>query len=516
MPIRFPTALKAWCARATRSRITTAFFLFVLANYAAQATLHTMILSGYARSRVLVTSAINAAGVQRSFTVVQNDVLEICSGIPTVYGTTCHTVYNGSAISTPTSTGMQCAEGLTWLENYLRDSRSEEVVYLALESWLVVISLIALVDESIPHLIVVLAAQLVNAGWISYRVARDISAKHTYDEIIVNGTCGAFDILGGSWQYNMFCVTLGCSIAALFAMILFAFKLVKLYSKATLSSVGSPPIINRMLKWRLWMRVFIQFTTFFTIAAAAVWYDKRKSDTMASYYTRNILYDAGFYIVIIIISPWLALGTYSISKEKRFLFLVYALLSICLLVISGLWFGSALFRYEYMSWRTFSCVTTMADILLVITCILSVICRLNFGKGLAHFLVVEQKLQASGFAYDTFLNGPSSSVGIKQVFTHDRPEPLSHPALNQSQPSFKTPKYPPSVCSVETALFATWLSSTGSGDQEKCEPQTAKEERPASTFIISTEDMRLCGVQCISDSETTSLDEVDEKQSIAS
>lgn len=48
------------------------------------------------------------------------------------------------------------------------------------------------------------------------------------------------------------------------------------------------------------MRVFVQFTTFLTIAAAAVWYDKRKCDTMASYYTKNILYDAGFYIVVIV------------------------------------------------------------------------------------------------------------------------------------------------------------------------------------------------------------------------
>lgn len=71
--------------------------------------------------------------------------------------------------------------------------------------------------------------------------------------------------------------------------------------------------------------------------------------------------------------------------EKRFLFLIYALLSICLLLISGLWFGSALFRYEYGAWRFFTCVTTLGDVLLVTTCIISVVCRVNFGKGLAHF-----------------------------------------------------------------------------------------------------------------------------------
>jgi hypothetical protein len=60
-------------------------------------------------------------------------------------------------------------------------------------------------------------------------------------------------------------------------------------------------------------------------------------------------------------------------------------LSIVLLVVSGLWFGSALFRYELDAWLFFAAVTTMADILLMITCVLAVICRIHFGLGLAHF-----------------------------------------------------------------------------------------------------------------------------------
>ena len=95
-----------------------AFFIAMLANFVAQTTLHSMILSYYARNRLLVSSAINAAGVQRGFPFVQGDVMQICSGIPLLHGTSCHTVYNGSAISTSTnSQGAQCPEALVWLEN---------------------------------------------------------------------------------------------------------------------------------------------------------------------------------------------------------------------------------------------------------------------------------------------------------------------------------------------------------------------------------------------------------------
>lgn len=93
--------------------------------------------------------------------------------------------------------------------------------------------------------IVVLAAQIVNTSWISYRIASDVLAKHIYEEIIVDGICGSFDILGGSWPYDMYYAVrrilrlrwtssslstsqaLVFSITALLAMCFFAFKLVK-------------------------------------------------------------------------------------------------------------------------------------------------------------------------------------------------------------------------------------------------------------------------------------------------
>lgn len=92
----------------------------MLANYAAQTALHAVVLSSYSRDRDLVTGAIDAAGVQRGFTVFRHGVLEICYGIPTVHGTKCHVVCNDSVNFTPTNTlpmSVRCAEGLTWLEN---------------------------------------------------------------------------------------------------------------------------------------------------------------------------------------------------------------------------------------------------------------------------------------------------------------------------------------------------------------------------------------------------------------
>ena len=46
------------------------------------------------------------------------------------------------------------------------------------------------------------------------------------------------------------------------------------------------------------MRVCLLFTAFFTLASAAIWYDKRRS--VSSYYSTSILYDIGFYVVAIV------------------------------------------------------------------------------------------------------------------------------------------------------------------------------------------------------------------------
>lgn len=39
-------------------------------------------------------------------------------------------------------------------------------------------------------------------SWASYRLPRAASTKRIYDEIIVNGMCGHFDILAGSGQHS--------------------------------------------------------------------------------------------------------------------------------------------------------------------------------------------------------------------------------------------------------------------------------------------------------------------------
>ena len=48
-------------------------------------------------------------------------------------------------------------------------------------------------------------------------------------------------------------------------------------------------------------------------------------------------------------------------------------------------FIAATFRWTYVTWLFFSLMTTAAVLLTVITLILGIVCRINFGKGLTRY-----------------------------------------------------------------------------------------------------------------------------------
>ncbi|KIJ60475.1 hypothetical protein HYDPIDRAFT_43321 [Hydnomerulius pinastri MD-312] len=529
-----PATLRTWFARVTLSRITLCFFFLAFASSIAQTTIQALMLSVSAKGRDLVSEVIDVAGVQRGFVVVEGNAVEVCSGIPSVHGTMCDTVYNGSVSqgqalvelpgnsadrstisgwgrrsgrhlsflpiikngnpadtqapnitrrhlqilpvirngnagpsavnvsvmdspTPPTTLSVGCVQSLTWLESFLRDAKSEDVVHIVFQVWLFTLSLVALVAESVPHLIVVLAAQALNTGWAGFRIYTNAVAKNTYEQVIVNGACGGFDILGGWREDGMRYALMGVSGGVLLGMLVLVHKLVKIYAKETISSIGSSPLVNRVLKLTLWMNVSLQFTTFFTMASAAIWYDKRKTDIIPSY-SKNILYDAGFIVVSVLLLPWISLGFHSIRHESRPLFLLFLLLSLVLLVISALWFTSPLFRYELDDWTFFAGITALADILQLATCMLAIVCRVHFGLGLAHFLTVQKDLRDAGFAQDTFMHDPNTLPPPPLPLSLSRSPSLSHSSKNTSSSRSRSSLDTPT--SVTSHVFETWLSAS--------------------------------------------------------
>lgn len=79
------------------------------------------------------------------------------------------------------------------------------------------------------------------------------------------------------------------------------------------------------------------------------------------------------------------MGWLSVRKELRLPMAFF--LGVAVFVLTG-WasmFIAATFRWTYVTWLFFSLMTTAAVLLTVVTLVLGIVCRLNFGKGLPRY-----------------------------------------------------------------------------------------------------------------------------------
>ncbi|KAI6137900.1 hypothetical protein BKA82DRAFT_4261516 [Pisolithus tinctorius] len=494
----FLSALWKRHTRATTCRVTLCFFFLALATCVTQSTLLGLSVSVSAQGRKLVSDIIDAAGVQRGFTVVHGDVIEICYGIPSLRGTSCDVVYNGTAsnnqvttdaaglasrdvsinplvdsagttqgvvVSNPgssTTLSLQCVESLTWLETFLRDAKSEDIIHIAFQCWLFSNSLVSLITESIPHLVVVLASHGANTAWSIFRLYSERAAEKTYTDI-VNGACDGVDVLGG-WPSNVIrYAILGIHGSVFLCTIFLVYQLVKIYGKEMFSSVGSSPAVTRVLKLLHWLTVFLQFASFYVVASAAAWFDKRKTG-IVSPYSHSTLFDVAFVVVSAVRICLLLLGLRSIRLEQRSWFSVFSLLSVVLLVFSALLFTSALYRYEIGAWAFLGSLSIIAGLLLIVSCILALVCRVHFGLGLKQFLIVQAELRKSGFTQDRFVLDPSRVTVTITSTTTTTAFPEKHDKRESDSSSERSRR------SVHSETFATWLAATekyGPSDEEK-------------------------------------------------
>ncbi|PCH42974.1 hypothetical protein WOLCODRAFT_121305 [Wolfiporia cocos MD-104 SS10] len=85
-------------------------------------------------------------------------------------------------------------------------------------------------------------------------------------------------------------------------------------------------------------------------------------------------------------------------------FAVWLIMGFVYLMCWTLMFSSSSFRWTFLYWEFFACLTCTTYVALIATGIAGIICRVNFGKGLAHYLHVEEALTKSGFAVGLFSN----------------------------------------------------------------------------------------------------------------
>ncbi|KAJ2915349.1 hypothetical protein MD484_g5063, partial [Candolleomyces efflorescens] len=273
----------------------------------------------------------------------------------------------------------------------LHDAQREDVATLFFQLWLFTIGLVAILNESLPHLGAAFFGHVLGGAWATSRITSTKNLVAFYSGVIVDGPCRGYDPLGPWWN-----VRLEHTV----------------YAGATFSRVGASPIIHRMYKLVLCFSVGLQLATFFTLVSATLWIAKIVHGSYAMFAEHRTLYLVAFVIVLVIEIPWLFLGWICVRKECKIRFGVFLFLSAVLVAISSVMFSSNLYRCIFMAWSFFATVTVTAFVMLVLTAALGVLCYFNYGKGLAHYLKVTEALEGSDFTPVYFPRGSDDEKGV--------------------------------------------------------------------------------------------------------
>ncbi|KAJ8703056.1 hypothetical protein PTI98_001712 [Pleurotus ostreatus] len=319
-----------------------------------------------------------------------------------------------------------CLWALNYPVSILNNTKREDIVFIAFQFWVLGMSLVAILNESIPHIIASLLTHVLATGWAAFQISHTAGFQSSFNQLITKGACSGVQLLPNYWQdrHNSEVPSLVLNIVALLISVFLTWRLIKLFGWQTFKRVGASLTINRVYKIVLSLSIAIQISLFFIAVTVGLWIDQLFNGAIGQLAAHKKLYEILFIITLILILPWLILGWFSVRRELRVPMLVFLGLTVMYMVGWGVMFMSNSFRWTFVTWRFFSMMAVASVALTLATFILGVVCRCNFGKGLPRYLNYQEPLPGDDF------------VPIRPGFAGGDPEKVEFPSNEKPIPTW--------------------------------------------------------------------------------
>ncbi|KAH6911883.1 hypothetical protein BKA70DRAFT_1397995 [Coprinopsis sp. MPI-PUGE-AT-0042] len=315
-----------------------------------------------------------------------------------------------------TSLNLQCVRGLVLPRQSLNSSRREDIALICLQFWLFAISVIAVVNDSVPHLLTVLVTRTFVTGWSAYAVWRSFRDQAMIQEIFMNpGTPCSLDLFS-SYFNRRIPLQISDLVLSATGLVIFAFltvMLLKAYSAESIRCVGAPDHINRINKYFLALLACLQLEGFILTAGLGMWIDVLLNTAIGEVTRLMRIYIGAFVGTMLILPIWITMGWIAIKREKRWMMNLFLGLSFGILTGWMVMFYSIIYRWTFLQWPFLGCYTVASQTLVVASLVLGVVCRVNFGKGHAEY-PTKKKLSSSrrsppalNFTLGKYLHGMS-------------------------------------------------------------------------------------------------------------
>lgn len=288
----------------------------------------------------------------------------------------------------------ECLAVLNWPVEILLNTKREDVTFIAFQFWVLGMSIVALLNESIPHIIASLLTHMLATAWAGFQISHTENFRQQFVKLTTQGACKPVNLLPHYWtdRGHAEIPSLALNILALLISCFLTWRLVKSFGWQTFKRVGASLTINRVYKIVLTMSITIQISLFFMVCALGLWIDQLFNGSIGQLATRAGLYRGLITVTLILLVPWLAAGWFAVRREHRLLMAIFLVFSIMYMAGWGFMFVSTTFRWTFIQWRFFALMSSASVMLTLASFVLGVMCRLNFGKGLTRYLSAQQPL----------------------------------------------------------------------------------------------------------------------------
>lgn len=281
-----------------------------------------------------------------------------------------------------------CQASLAWPISELRDSQREDIVFIAFQCWILGVSIVALLNESIPHICASMITHLMATCWAAFRIYDTAVFRSNFNQVIVHGACNGVQNLSHYWD-TRFRAEIAGLIINVVAMLISGYltwKMFQLFGWQTFKRVGASLVINRVYRLVLVLSTVIQLSFFFMVTTLSLWVDRLVNSPIGDLADFRKLYLATSAITLLLLTPWLATGWVGVRRELRLPMFFFLFLSLLYLGGCGVMFFSTTFLWTFITWTFFAIMTCASVFLASFSFIVGTICRYNFGKGLHRHL----------------------------------------------------------------------------------------------------------------------------------
>ncbi|PBK63681.1 hypothetical protein ARMSODRAFT_963000 [Armillaria solidipes] len=459
--------LEALYTRITLNRLTTAFFLFGFFHCFAQGIIQSLLFSVDSEYNALlkkVTVAANVPPANHTFFV--GSTLRMCDYLPHD-DTSCSDVFtinrppsamsidsnqnitennfvwraglDGSGFSvTPLDNAtysvtlkgesgnitlsQTCVQTLLLPSQDLSNFRRENLAFIFLQFWLFGISVLAMIQDSVPHLLAGIGARILLTAWSAYAIWRTHHLSNVYKALLSDpGTPCSVDFfpIYFSTRSSLEIPDLVLNLTALFIMI---WTVLRVYAVQSYKCVGAPAHILRIHKFFMAMQACLQLEVYILPAGMGLWIDQLFNTYINHISEHTDIYKGVFIFYTVMVVPWMILGWYAVRYERKKWMFTFIFVGFLFLLCESLMLYSQVYRWTFIMWANLACFTVAYMIVIVACIILGIVCLRNFDQGLTQYLNAESVLASSNFAPEVFQH--REDMDIEKASLPEFPVPL--------------------------------------------------------------------------------------------